>query len=72
MPSVVFYLVGRAGKRPVVVLPERVRYRFHVMREAGWSLAAIAQKLNADCVPTAHGGKRWYPSTASKVLGRGN
>ena len=33
---------------------------------AGWS--AIASDLNADRVPTAHGGARWYPSTVRAVV----
>jgi DNA invertase Pin-like site-specific DNA recombinase len=33
---------------------------------AGWS--AIARDLNADAVPTAHGGARWYPSTVRAVV----
>jgi DNA invertase Pin-like site-specific DNA recombinase len=33
---------------------------------AGWS--AIARALNADGVPTAHGGSQWYPSTVRAVV----
>jgi hypothetical protein len=32
------------------------------------TLAAIADALNADSVPTARGGARWYPSTVKRVL----
>lgn len=32
---------------------------------AGWS--AIARQLNAEAVPTAHGGAKWYPSTVRAV-----
>ena len=31
-------------------------------------LQAIADQLNGEGVPTAHGGARWWPSTVGKVL----
>jgi hypothetical protein len=34
------------------------------------TLPAIADTLNRQGVPTAHGGKRWYPSTVRAVLAR--
>jgi hypothetical protein len=34
------------------------------------SLRAIAERLNADAVATAHGGRRWYASTVRAVLER--
>lgn len=37
-------------------------------RAAGASLRAIADGLNAEGVPTAQGGARWYASTVSAVL----
>lgn len=40
-------------------------------REAGRTLQAIADSLNRDGVPTAHGGSAWWPSTVAKVLGSG-
>lgn len=39
-------------------------------RAAGASLGAIARALNADGVPTAQGGVRWYPSTVRNVTER--
>ena len=39
-------------------------------RAAGTSLAAIANGLNADRVPTAQGGRRWYPATVRYTLNR--
>jgi hypothetical protein len=39
-------------------------------RAAGHSLAAIANGLNADRVPTAQGGRRWYPATVRYTLNR--
>jgi DNA invertase Pin-like site-specific DNA recombinase len=49
-------------------LPKKVRTRIKRRRTAGKSLAAIADELNRDEVPTAHGGARWYPSTVRAVL----
>ncbi len=37
-------------------------------RASGCTLAAIAQRLNDDGVPTAQGGAQWYPSTVAAVL----
>ncbi len=55
--------------RPPTMSPyalERIRRE----REAGKSLAAIAQGLNADHIPTAQGGRRWYPATVRYTLNR--
>jgi len=49
-------------------LPEKLRSRIRAMREAGASYPRIANTLNAERVPTAHGGRRWYPATIRKVL----
>lgn len=38
------------------------------MRSMGRSTPAIAKTLNEERVPTARGGKQWYPSTVSAVL----
>jgi DNA invertase Pin-like site-specific DNA recombinase len=53
--------------RPVS-LPVSVRERINSEREAGRSLAAIAEMLNEEQVPTAQGGKQWWPSTVRAVL----
>jgi DNA invertase Pin-like site-specific DNA recombinase len=45
---------------------ERIRRE----RAAGRSLAAIANGLNADRIPTAQGGRRWYPATVRYTLNR--
>jgi DNA invertase Pin-like site-specific DNA recombinase len=37
-------------------------------RDAGASLRAIAERLSAEGVATAHGGRRWYASTVRAVL----
>jgi DNA invertase Pin-like site-specific DNA recombinase len=49
-------------------LDERTRRRIRQLRARGWSYPGIAEKLNADHVPTAHGGKRWYPASVRAVL----
>lgn len=51
-----------------VLLSEEVRTRIADERKAGRSLAAIADQLTAEGVPTAKGGVRWYPSTVRAVL----
>jgi hypothetical protein len=45
---------------------ERIRRE----RAADKSLAAIANGLNADRIPTAQGGRRWYPATVRYTLNR--
>lgn len=52
--------------RPVE-LADDVRQRIATERAAGDSLRAIADRLNAEAVPTARGG-RWYASTVRAVL----
>ena len=54
--------------RPVM-LPVSVRERIDAERKAGRSLAAIAATLNDEQVPTAQGGRQWWPSTVRAVLG---
>lgn len=49
-------------------LPADVVARIVAEKQAGKGLTEIAQVLNADAVPTSHGGAKWYPSTVSKVL----
>jgi DNA invertase Pin-like site-specific DNA recombinase len=55
--------------RPVT-LPARVERRIQRERGRGKTLAAIADDLNRDEVPTAQGGVRWYPATVRAVLQR--
>jgi DNA invertase Pin-like site-specific DNA recombinase len=50
------------------LLPSEVVERIVRAKAAGDSLAGIARDLTADNVPTAQGGKRWYPSTVAAVL----
>lgn len=49
-------------------LPDEVVERIRAEREAGATLAAIADRLTAEDVATAQGGARWYPSTVRAVL----
>src|SRR2546422_10430889 len=56
----------RPGRRPS--LPLAVVERIRNERAADKSLGQIAADLNADRVPTAHGGVRWWPSTVRAVL----
>jgi len=42
--------------------------RIAAERKAGRSLAAIAATLNEEQVPTAQGGRQWWPSTVRAVL----
>jgi hypothetical protein len=51
-------------------LPDDVARRIAADHDAGRSLRQIARGLNADRVPTAHGGARWWPSTVRGVLKR--
>lgn len=53
--------------RPADVPPDIVA-RVVAERRAGRSLLAIARGLDADGVPTARGGARWYATTVAKLL----
>jgi hypothetical protein len=59
---------GTAG-RPQS-LPRRLVERIRLEYAGGRGLAEIARHLNEDGVPTAHGGRRWWPSTVRAVLVR--
>lgn len=54
------------GRRRAVAadVVERIR----AARAAGKSLAEIARELNHDAIPTAQGGRQWWPSTVRAVL----
>jgi DNA invertase Pin-like site-specific DNA recombinase len=47
---------------------DAVAERIGAWRAAGVPLARVAQHLNDQGVPTAHGGRQWYPSTVRAVL----
>jgi DNA invertase Pin-like site-specific DNA recombinase len=55
----------RLGRPPTV--PDDIRRRIAEERRAGRTFQAIADALNRDRVPTAHGGKAWYPSTVRSI-----
>jgi hypothetical protein len=55
-----------AGRPPS--LPDSVVARIRIEHERGRSLGEIARTLNTDGIPTAHGGRRWWPSTVRAVL----
>lgn len=59
---------GVAGRPPS--LPRRVVERIRLEYARGRSLADIARELNGESVPTAHGGRQWWPSTVRAVLVR--
>jgi hypothetical protein len=54
------------GRKSAV--PSEISKRIQEERYAGRSLRQIADCLNADNIPTAHGGERWWPSTVRAVL----
>lgn len=49
------------------VMPEPIRARIIAERAAGASFGRIADGLNREGVPTAHGGTRWHPATVKGV-----
>jgi hypothetical protein len=55
-----------AGRPPR--LPQIVVDRIKLEYARGRSLGEIAKMLNTDGVPTAHGGRQWWPSTVRAVL----
>jgi len=57
--------VGRAAVSDRPELLERIR----AMRAANLSLQAIADRLNAEQIPTLRGGKEWRPSSIQAALG---
>jgi DNA invertase Pin-like site-specific DNA recombinase len=58
----------RLGRPPT--MSQYVIDRIRRERTAGKSLAAIANGLNADRIPTAQGGRRWHPTTIRHTLNR--
>jgi DNA invertase Pin-like site-specific DNA recombinase len=59
---------GGRGRPSVRDVPE-LHARIAAMREAGMSLHAIADRLNAEGVPTLRGGSRWRPSSVQAAVG---
>jgi hypothetical protein len=58
--------VVRSGRRSMLSAGVLIRIRGE--RADGLALAEIARRLNADRVPTAQGGRQWWPSTVRAVL----
>ena len=58
---------GKPIGRPRAIDP-KLRARVRRMRSRGMSYPVIAQRLNDEGVPTAQGGKQWYPATVRKAL----
>lgn len=56
------------GRKPAI--PPEVAKRIQDERSEGRTLRQIADELNAERIPTAHGGARWWPSTVHAVLQR--
>jgi len=56
---------GRASLQDLPALTKHVV----AMRESGMTLQAIADRLNAEQVPTLRGGKLWRPSSVQVALG---
>jgi hypothetical protein len=59
---------GTAAQPAVRDLPE-LREHILAMRSSGMTLQAIADRLNAEGVPTLRGGKLWRPSSVQVALG---
>jgi Recombinase len=57
----------RAAGRPAT-LPRSVVERIRLEYARSRGLSEIARALTAEGVPTAHGGRRWWPSTVRAVL----
>ena len=55
----------RLGRPPALPM-ETVQLITH-LRSEGWSYARVAARLNAERVPTGHGGQQWYPATVRRV-----
>lgn len=56
------------GRKPAI--PSEIVTRIHNERSAGNTLRQIAANLNADRIPTVHGGGQWWPSTVRATLAR--
>jgi peptidoglycan hydrolase-like protein with peptidoglycan-binding domain len=59
----------REAQRPAVRDLPALRKHIVAMRSSGMTLQAIADRLNAENVPTLRGGKMWRPSSVQVALG---
>ena len=60
---------GGPNGRPAVRDRPELMERIAAMRSGGLTLQAIADQLNAECVPTLRGGAKWRPSSIQAALG---
>jgi DNA invertase Pin-like site-specific DNA recombinase len=58
----------RIGRPAVDDVPE-LKERIAAMRASGLTLQAIADRLNAEGVPTLRGGEKWRPSSVQAAVG---
>jgi DNA invertase Pin-like site-specific DNA recombinase/peptidoglycan hydrolase-like protein with peptidoglycan-binding domain len=60
---------GHRNGRPAVKHDRELRERIGTMRGANMTMQAIADRLNAEGVPTLRGGTEWRPSSIQAALG---
>jgi DNA invertase Pin-like site-specific DNA recombinase len=60
---------GHQNGRPTVKHDRELRERIETMRAANMTMQAIADRLNAEGVPTLRGGREWRPSSIQAALG---
>jgi DNA invertase Pin-like site-specific DNA recombinase len=58
----------RIGRPAVYDVPE-LKERIAAMRASGLTLQAIADRLNAEGIPTLRGGEKWRPSSVQAAVG---
>src|SRR3954471_17752325 len=59
-----------AKRGRLAAVPEELAQRIELEHGLGRSLGEIARHLNAEGVPTAQGGRQWWPSTVRSILRR--
>jgi DNA invertase Pin-like site-specific DNA recombinase len=57
------YRLGRPA-----TMPDETRAKIHALRNSGVTLQGVADTLNAEGIPTARGGLKWYASTVQKAI----
>jgi DNA invertase Pin-like site-specific DNA recombinase len=57
------YRLGRPA-----TMPDETRARIRALRNSGVTLQGVADTLNAEGIPTARGGLKWYASTVQKAI----
>jgi hypothetical protein len=61
---------SRSGRKST--LPAEVVARIRRERTEESTLAEIAERLNREGIPTAQGGRQWWPSTVRSIIARAN